>query len=105
MKVDFCINDSWGRWNDVTGEIVDVAPHLSGTFAVHRCVFKPRLWKVSDVETGSSCSGYGYTTRAMAIHKARIALRDETEDTLQKAWGAMPDWVRSGRASGSFFFA
>jgi hypothetical protein len=95
MKIDFVISDTWDRWVPVAGVIVDVAPHLPGTYAVHRDVFKPNRWRVSHVETGAGVSDFTYSTRAMAIHKATIALRDKTEADLAKAVERLPKWART----------
>jgi hypothetical protein len=95
VKIEFCINDTWGCWHPVTGVIVDIAPHLAATFAVHRCPFNPRRWKVSDVETGHMVGQYTYGTRTMAIFKAQIFLRDQTQQSLDRAWKEAPAWTRS----------
>jgi hypothetical protein len=97
MKIQFRVNDAaLGIWRDVEGYVVNPAPHLSATFAVHRCPWRPNRWRVSDVETGSRATEHSYASRAMAIFKAEIALRDKTEEMLQKAWKDKPDWVKSG---------
>lgn len=96
MKIQFRVNDSaTNGWRDVEGYIVDVAPQLSATFAVHRCAWSPRRWRVSDVETGCRATEHNYSSRTMAVFKAEIALRDKTEADLQSAWSKQPEWAHS----------
>lgn len=87
----------------VEAEIVDVAPHLANaTFAVHRSRESMSQWQVSHVETGLRISP-NYSTRAMAIKKAEIALRKRTQAEYDAAtrtahslmpWmGGSLDWI------------
>ena len=72
----------------VEAEIVDVAPHLSRTFAVHLCPWTSarEAWKVSPVETGLVVPGWEQNAdKASAIMNAAIYLSGKTEAGLQKA--------------------
>ena len=53
MKIDLPIQ-RYASWEIVSAEIVDIAPHLPGTFAVHKYDDWGRpQWRVSHVETGA----------------------------------------------------
>lgn len=95
MKIEFCVNDLfWNKWVPVKGELVDVAPHLSGTFAAYRDPWNGR-WGVSDIETGSRASPGLFATKAMAIFKTSWFLASKTESELQHAWSEAPAWLRT----------
>ncbi len=85
MKIDLPITTGL-PWHTpiVEAELVNVAPHLDATFAVHRDPYSKRRWQVSHVETGKRASP-SYTTRAMAVKKAEIILRAKTQEQLVAA--------------------
>lgn len=80
------------KWVVVEGaELVDVAPHLSGTFAVHRCPWSCNaMWVVTNVETGAKVPSHFFDqfTRRDAIKAARAYLATKTEAELQKRFVA-----------------
>lgn len=81
------------HWRVVEAELVDVAPHLSGSFAVHQCPWRDCSmdWKVSNVETGFVIA-YGMT-RSDALDAARRRLAGKTEAQYQqrlRVWARTP---------------
>lgn len=66
---------------EVSGEIVDVAPHLAhvATWIVHRNPPDfPSRWRVSHVESGRSCGYAGAQTKTLAVAQATEMLRGIT---------------------------
>lgn len=67
----------------VLGRVVDVAPHLSATFAVHVAV-NAQGWSVSDIESGGR-AGFSTVSEADAIHDATCALASRTDADMRLA--------------------
>lgn len=65
------------------GRVVDVAPHLSATFAVHEAHNKLG-WCVSDTESGGR-AGVSLTSEDGAIADAIANLATRTEADMQRA--------------------
>jgi hypothetical protein len=85
MKIQLPLN-CLEQWKMVEAEIVDVAPHLAATFALHRGeVFGLGKWAVSDVETGNHVSCFG-NTKAEVIEKATKLLANKTQQDTENAW-------------------
>lgn len=90
MKIDLPLWDlQRSEWKVVPAELVDVAPHLSGTFAVHPCPWKPGKWVVTNVETGGKVEDpltfFPPFSRREAIQAARAFLARKTEEEYQAA--------------------
>lgn len=84
MKILLPLNTLYG-WETVDAEIVDVAPHLAATFALHRGEVVHRLrWAVSDVESGNSIADG--VTKELALSRARAKLADKTQRSIESAW-------------------
>ena len=63
--------------------IVDVAPHLPGTWAVHRHRYEGRrFWRITNVETGYYISQGDAPTRAGCLRKAKKYLAQQTSECL-----------------------
>jgi hypothetical protein len=85
MKINLPLN-CLGQWRMVEAEIVDVAPHLAATFALHRGEVVGRgKWAISDVETGNSVSSFG-DTKAKVIEQATKFLAKKTQQDADNAW-------------------
>ncbi len=72
----------------VDAEIVNVAPHLPATFAVHKYSHSFGLWQVSHVETGASIGQYPdrlQQSKSAAIRYAREYLKEKTAEQHDKA--------------------
>lgn len=84
MKIQMLLT---GPFRDelVTAEIVDVAPHLWGTFAVHRVPQRTHLWRVSHVESGGG-AGPLKPTKDSAVRSARALLREKTPADLLRGF-------------------
>lgn len=80
--------------NVTEAEIVNVAPHLSGTFVLHRGIPPLRFakWCVSDAETGHNIMD-GKTRNAVIVD-ARNRLSCKTEKDLQAAYRRIPKEAR-----------
>ena len=65
------------------GRVVDVAPHLSGTFAVHEAHNQPG-WCVSDTESGGR-AGFSPTSEDGAIADAIAELSKRTDADMRRA--------------------
>ncbi len=79
MRITLPIALNYGCWFEVEAELVDVAPHLAGTFAVHRGAVHPNkgLWLVTHLETGGQASP-AKPTKALAIAYATKYLAEKT---------------------------
>ncbi len=78
-------------WRILRAEIVDVAPHIEATFAVHETQFLG--WSVTHVETGTAviqCAN----SPAEALHSARTLLARQTNASMQAAISKLPKWCR-----------
>jgi hypothetical protein len=88
MKIDLPLWDrSVSAWGPVVeAELVDVAPHLWGTFAVHRDPLGDMFrWKVTHVETGSFVSNVRWIdsqTKRDCIKAVRKFLATVTPETM-----------------------
>jgi len=94
MRLEGCAAVSTGRLRfyvatamhgrvSTLGRVVDVAPHLSGTFAVHEAHNQPG-WCVSDTESGGR-AGVSLTSEDGAIADAIANLATRTEADMQRA--------------------
>ena len=96
--IDVPIADQFeGAFRYITGEIVDVAPHLADvlTFALHRNPYdrgaRPR-WQVTMIENGYRVgSFYGTRRECLAAVTARAATK--TIADVDEANARMPEWV------------
>lgn len=86
MKITLPIAIDRGYFTDVQADIVDVAPHLIGTFAVHRggTIGTRGMWVVTHVETGAAIHGIKHT-KAQAIRWATNYLSGVTPHSLAAA--------------------
>ena len=76
MKIDLPIIEYTG-WRVVQAELVDVAPHLPATFAVHETPWPEyRPWSVSNVETGALITRA--ESKQRAIDKAQEMLVEKS---------------------------
>lgn len=82
MLIDLPIQEYAG-WRTVKAEIVDVAPHLPATFAVHKCPWYSG-WRVSHVETGAFVA-LGNTKRAALAE----AIKRSAKVTPERYHGAV----------------
>lgn len=87
LKIDLVITtDSQSVQRVVQGDIVNVAPHLAATFAVHRSHELPGSWRVTHVETGFFVTDA--PTKAEAVLCAELALAKVDQDTIDKSSAA-----------------
>lgn len=107
MKIDLPLFDrDKKRWRVVEAEIVDVAPHLSGTFAVHRCPWSADIgsksWKVTNVETGTWITTDLYETRSRkgCIEAVRAILAWKSDEEYQRAARSVDRKTRSVTVTG-----
>jgi hypothetical protein len=95
MRIEFCgaskHRDGWQA--PEPGEIVDVAPHLFGTYVVHRNWVGD--WRVSQIETGCAVPGSDAITRREAAKLARKRLASITPQKLAAAIRKLPAWVKA----------
>ena len=75
MTIDLPIQ-KYDGWRVVRAELLDIAPHLPVSFAVHKTPWNDYGYTVSNVETGSRVSS-GLRKRE-AINIARVRLRKKT---------------------------
>lgn len=91
MKIDLPLWDKQLQtWRVVKAEpLFDIAPHLSLTFAVHRCPWDKSIWKVSDLETGSfvvpRIPAWEWMRRDAVIQGVRERLTKVTEADVTRA--------------------
>jgi hypothetical protein len=67
----------------VLGRIVDVAPHLTASFAVHEAINEPG-WCVTDTECGGR-AGFSVVSEADAIVAATANLATRTDADMHRA--------------------
>ena len=77
MKIDLPVQ-SYNSWEVVEAEIVDVAPHVPFSFALHRCTWWLDKWCVTNIETGAWI-GHGRTKSAAITESRRSARSQSTE--------------------------
>lgn len=94
MRLEGCAAVSTGRLRfyvatamhgrvSTLGRVVDVAPHLSGTFAVHEAHNQPG-WCVSDIDSGGKV-GFSPTSEDGAIADAIAELSKRTDADMRRA--------------------
>lgn len=71
----------------VLGRVVDVAPHLSATFAVHEAVNEPG-WCVTDTDSGAR-AGFSLESEEDAVTLAAANLALRTDDDMLRAREAL----------------
>jgi hypothetical protein len=86
MKITVPIITQFGFHAEAEAEIVDVAPHLNGTFAVHKGVTigLRDLWLVTHVETGHQAAA-AKPTKALAVSWARKYLAGKSPQAFAAA--------------------
>lgn len=94
MNIEFCgAAKHYPGWQQPEpGEIVDVAPHLFGTYVLHRNW--QGQWRVSQVETGCGVPGSDAKTKRESVELARKRLAKITPQKLAAAIRKLPAWVR-----------
>lgn len=95
MRIEFCgAAKHYDGWQSPEpGEIVDVAPHLFGTYVVHRNYVGN--WRVSQIETGCAVPDTDARTKREAARLARKRLAPITPAKLERAIRKLPKWVRA----------
>ena len=96
MKIAVPLARRSGFSEAVEGEIVDIAPHLIGTFVLHRHADDPRMWQVTHAETGCRASKIFdcLTTKARTIAATAETLRAVTQRRLDAKCASLPAWMR-----------
>ena len=82
-RVRFYVLRNDKRRYPVLGRVVEVAPHLSATFAVHEAVNEPG-WCVSDTMSGAR-AGFSAVSEQDAILAAKGNLSTRTDADLHRA--------------------
>lgn len=80
-RVTFKVCDRDARvYLDVHGDVLDdLAPHLTGKFAVHPCAFHPDEWKVSHVDSGAFVAWGDERDEAVTIARLTLAHVDQAK--------------------------
>ncbi len=82
-RVRFYVLRNDRRRESVLGRVVDVAPHLVSTFAVHGAVNEPG-WCVSDTISGAR-AGFSVVSEVDAIVAATANLASRTDADMHRA--------------------
>lgn len=82
-RVRFYVPTNAGTRIPMLGRVVDVAPHLRATFAVHEA-HNQTGWCVSDTESGGR-AGFSLTSEDGAIADAIANLATRTEADMRRA--------------------
>ena len=89
-------------FEDVSAELLDIAPHLAavGSFAVHKAVSSDYAgwWFVTNIETG--CWVSYDKRRTTAIRKAQERLKEQTPESVLRAYRKVQAHGRSTATDG-----
>lgn len=83
-RVRFYMATESRRRVSVLGELVNVAPHLSATFALHETLDDGGGWAVSDIDSGAR-AGSVCKNKGAAIASAVMNLEHRTDADMRRA--------------------